>query len=81
MIGAPHPLNPLSMMCSLALANSNGSSVTFVAVADDSDNAYAKAFEIVGTNGNAWAVTPYSESVTVQQYAFNAVKEFGSPRT
>lgn len=79
MIGAPHPLNPLSMMCSLALANSNGSSVTFVAVADDSDNAYAKAFEIVGTNGNAWAVTPYSESVTVQQYAFNAVKEFGSP--
>lgn len=76
LLGAIHPLNPLSMMCYLALLNSNNSYVTFVAVAEDTLAAYSKAFDVAGTNTNAWALVPYSEDVAIQQLAFAKAKEY-----
>lgn len=76
LVGTIHPLNPLSIMCYLALVNSSNSNVCFVAVADDSYASYSKAFDVLGTTNEGWAIVPYSENPTIQELAFTKAQEY-----
>lgn len=79
MVGKAHPLNPLSMMCSLALRNSAGAEVCFVAVQFDNQASYEKAFEAIGVTNACWSIVPYSEDETIQRLAYEKALKFSSP--
>ena len=79
LIGDVHPLNPLSVMCDLALRNGAGAGVGFVAVAFDSAAAYEKAFDAIGMDNTCWSIVPYSEDETIQRRAFSRILEFSGP--
>lgn len=76
LIGTVNPLNPLSVMVYLALINSSNSNVCFVAVEDDSYASYSKAFDVLGTTNEGWAIVPYSENATIQELAFAKAQEY-----
>ena len=78
LVGKIHPMNPLSIMTYLALANSDGSNATFIAVADDSYDAYEQAFDLVGSTNESWSIIPFSEDSAIQELAFAKTQEFCS---
>ena len=71
LLGAVHPLNPLSVMCGLALRNSDSSYVGFVAVQFDNLESYQKAFDAIGVTNAVWSIIPYSEDEAIQRRAAN----------
>ena len=76
LVGKVHPLNPLSIMVYLALINGANVNTCFVAVSDDSYDAYSDAFDIIGSSTEAWAIVPYSEDTAIQQLAYNKAQEY-----
>lgn len=76
LVGTIHPLNPLSIMVYLALINSANNNVCFVAVADDSVEAYRNAFDVLGTTNEGWSITPYSENPIIQELAYTKALEY-----
>lgn len=77
-LGEVNPLNPISVMCDLALKNSDSSYVGFVAVPFDNLESYRAAFDVIGTNNATWSIVPYSEDESIQRLAVSKALEFSN---
>lgn len=79
LLGKAHPLNPLAMMCSLALRNSANAEVCFIAVQFDNLASYEKAYDAIGVTNACWSIVPYSEDENIQHMAYEKALKFSSP--
>ena len=79
LIGEKHPLNPMSIMCDLAMRNADGVGCGFISVPFDNLASYTKALEVIGTDTSCWSIVPYSEDVSIQNMVFDKIREFSSP--
>lgn len=78
--GEIHPDNPLAFAISLALANSNGVSVGYVAVCDPDDvDSWAQALDAVGSRDDVYGIVPLTFHEQVQNLVAAHVEAFSGP--
>lgn len=70
LLGIDHPDNPLGYGVLLAVSNSNGQTVRFIAVSDpSSDAAWSRAFELARGRTDVYNIVPMSSRKEVQDLA------------
>ena len=66
LLGPAIPENPLSLAVYLALLNSNGQPVNFVAVESDDTDGYAAALSLIQDHYEAYGVVPCTQAAEIQ---------------
>lgn len=77
-LGEATPANPLAMMAKIALQNSNGTGISYIALATDSDAGYAAAFDLLDGDFLSYSIVPYSQSAAVRTSLVAKINELAN---
>lgn len=78
-LGSITPANPLAMMASIALQNSDGAGINYISLTEDSDAGYIAAFGLLDSDTVSYSIVPYSQTAAVRNALIAKLAELAGP--